>query len=132
MLTEISPDQAQRTAISSVPTGLFIGGQWRATVAELPVLDPATGQVLCTVADASPADGLDALAAAADAQAEWARTPARDRADLLMRAHQSLLDDTERLALVMTLEMGKPLAEARGEIAYAAEFFRWFAEEAVR
>ncbi|WP_171049964.1 NAD-dependent succinate-semialdehyde dehydrogenase [Nocardia cyriacigeorgica] len=132
MLTEISPDQAQRTAIGSVPTGLFIGGQWRTTVAELPVTDPASGEVLCTVADASPADGLDALAAAADAQAEWAATPARDRADLLMRAHQALLDDTERLALVMTLEMGKPLAEARGEIAYAAEFFRWFAEEAVR
>ncbi|WP_280467842.1 NAD-dependent succinate-semialdehyde dehydrogenase [Nocardia cyriacigeorgica] len=132
MLTEASPDQAQRSAIGSVPTGLFIGGQWRATVAELPVLDPATGQVLCTVADASPADGLDALAAAADAQSDWARTPARDRADLLMRAHQALLDDTERLALIMTLEMGKPLADARGEIAYAAEFFRWFAEEAVR
>ncbi|TLG16630.1 NAD-dependent succinate-semialdehyde dehydrogenase [Nocardia cyriacigeorgica] len=118
--------------MGSVPTGLFIGGQWRTTVAELPVTDPASGEVLCTVADASPADGLDALAAAADAQAEWAATPARDRADLLMRAHQALLDDTERLALVMTLEMGKPLAEARGEIAYAAEFFRWFAEEAVR
>lgn len=132
MLTEISPDQAQRTAIGSVPTGLFIGGQWRTTVAELPVTNPASGEVLCTVADASPADGLDALAAAADAQAEWAATPARDRADLLMRAHQALLDDTERLALIMTLEMGKPLAEARGEIAYAAEFFRWFAEEAVR
>ncbi|WP_171048090.1 NAD-dependent succinate-semialdehyde dehydrogenase [Nocardia cyriacigeorgica] len=132
MLTEISPDQAQRTAIGSVPTGLFIGGQWRTTVAELPVTNPASGEVLCTVADASPADGLDALAAAADAQAEWAATPARDRADLLMRAHQALLDDTERLALIMTLEMGKPLSEARGEIAYAAEFFRWFAEEAVR
>ncbi|TLF79683.1 NAD-dependent succinate-semialdehyde dehydrogenase [Nocardia cyriacigeorgica] len=118
--------------MGSVPTGLFIGGQWRTTVAELPVTNPASGEVLCTVADASPADGLDALAAAADAQAEWAATPARDRADLLMRAHQALLDDTERLALIMTLEMGKPLSEARGEIAYAAEFFRWFAEEAVR
>ncbi|MBF6436042.1 NAD-dependent succinate-semialdehyde dehydrogenase [Nocardia cyriacigeorgica] len=132
MLTETTLDQTQRAAIGSVPTGLFIDGQWRATVAELPVIDPATGQTLCTVADANPSDGLDALAAAAHAQPGWARTPARDRADLLMRAHQALLDDTERLALVMTLEMGKPLAEARGEIAYAAEFFRWFAEEAVR
>ncbi|WP_372477456.1 NAD-dependent succinate-semialdehyde dehydrogenase [Nocardia australiensis] len=115
-----------------MPTDLFIGGQWRDTSARLPVIDPATGQTLCTVADAAPADGLDALAAAAGAQAEWAATSARARSEILMRAHRLLLEDTERLALIMTLEMGKPLGEARGEIAYAAEFFRWFAEEAVR
>ncbi|MFI1464092.1 NAD-dependent succinate-semialdehyde dehydrogenase [Nocardia carnea] len=98
----------------------------------MPVLDPATGQQLRTVADATPEEGIAALDAAAAAQAQWARTPARERSDILMRAHRLLLDDADRLALIATLEMGKPLAEARGEITYAAEFFRWFAEEAVR
>ncbi|WP_231951913.1 NAD-dependent succinate-semialdehyde dehydrogenase [Nocardia terpenica] len=98
----------------------------------MPVHDPATGRVLRAVADATPEDGLAALTAAADAQRDWARTPPRTRSEILLRAHRMLLDDTERLALIATLEMGKPLAEARGEIAYAAEFFRWFAEEAVR
>ncbi|MEV5648933.1 NAD-dependent succinate-semialdehyde dehydrogenase [Nocardia sp. NPDC052254] len=130
--TVADPDAATRTAIDSVPTGLFIGGQWRDTAARIPVVDPATGQTLCTVSDAGPQDGLDALAAAAAAQADWAATPARVRSEILQRAHRALLDDTERLARIATAEMGKPLAEARGEIAYAAEFFRWFAEEAVR
>nr|WP_255285501.1 NAD-dependent succinate-semialdehyde dehydrogenase [Nocardia pseudobrasiliensis] len=115
-----------------MPAGLYIGGEWRETATTMPVLDPATGQVLCRVADAGPADGLAALAAAADAQRDWARTSPRERGDILMRAHRALLEDVDRLALIATLEMGKPLAEARGEIAYAAEFFRWFAEEAVR
>src|SRR5690606_22682545 len=75
---------------------------------------------------------MTALDAAAAAQAQWARTPARERSDILMRAHRLLLDDADRLALIATREMGKPPAEARGEITYAAEFFRWFAEEAVR
>ncbi|MFI6168414.1 NAD-dependent succinate-semialdehyde dehydrogenase [Nocardia sp. NPDC051052] len=131
MLTE-TLSAAERAVIDTVPTGLYIDGQWCETTAELPVLDPATGQPLCAVADAGPQDGLDALAAAAAAQSAWAATPPRQRADVLMRAHHALLGDTDRLALIMTLEMGKPLAEARGEIAYAAEFFRWFAEEAVR
>ncbi|MCX0272638.1 NAD-dependent succinate-semialdehyde dehydrogenase [Nocardia zapadnayensis] len=98
----------------------------------MPVLDPATGQRLCEVADATPEDGLAALDAAAAAQAGWARTAPRERSEILMRTHRLLLDDADRLALIATLEMGKPLAEARGEITYAAEFFRWFAEEAVR
>ncbi|MEU0876652.1 NAD-dependent succinate-semialdehyde dehydrogenase [Nocardia brasiliensis] len=131
MLTE-TLSAAERAVIDTVPTGLYIDGQWCATNAELPVLDPATGTVLCAVADARPQDGLDALTAAHQAQAAWAATPPRARADLLMRAHHALLDDTDRLALITTLEMGKPIAEARGEIIYAAEFFRWFAEEAVR
>ncbi|WP_433756310.1 NAD-dependent succinate-semialdehyde dehydrogenase [Nocardia sp. CA-135398] len=132
MLTETALTAAERAAIDTVPTGLFIDGGWRGTAATLPVIDPATGQLLCQVADADSTDGLDALAAAHRAQAEWARTTPRQRSDILMDAHRALLADTERLALIMTLEMGKPLAEARGEIAYAAEFFRWFAEEAVR
>ncbi|MFD6156577.1 NAD-dependent succinate-semialdehyde dehydrogenase [Nocardia sp. NPDC060256] len=131
MLTE-TLSAAERAVIDTVPTGLYIDGQWCETNAELPVHDPATGQPLCAVADASSRDGLDALAAAHAAQSAWAATPPRARADVLMRAHHALLDDTDRLALIMTLEMGKPLTEARGEIAYAAEFFRWFAEEAVR
>ncbi|GAA5056081.1 NAD-dependent succinate-semialdehyde dehydrogenase [Nocardia callitridis] len=132
MLTENTLRPQERAAIATVPTGLFIAGQWRTTEATLPVVDPSTGQLLADVADAKAQDGLDALTAASDAQAGWAATPARERSDILMRAHRALLDDTERLALIMTLEMGKPLTEARGEIAYAAEFFRWFAEEAVR
>lgn len=132
MLTENTRTAAEHAAIDSVPKDLFIGGQWRTTAATMPVLDPATGEQLCTVADAAPEDGMAALDAAAAAQAAWARTPPRERSDILMRAHRLLLDEADRLALVATLEMGKPLAEARGEIVYAAEFFRWFAEEAVR
>ncbi|WP_054811946.1 NAD-dependent succinate-semialdehyde dehydrogenase [Nocardia arizonensis] len=123
---------AERDALASVPTGLYIDGRWVETSATMPVHDPATGATLLEVADASPDDGLAALAAAARAQAGWAATPPRERADLLMRAHRTMLDETERLALIMTMEMGKPLTEARGEVSYAAEFFRWFAEEAVR
>ncbi|MFC9893618.1 NAD-dependent succinate-semialdehyde dehydrogenase [Nocardia sp. NPDC127579] len=118
--------------IESVPKGLYIDGAWRETPGALPVFDPATGKPLCQVADAAPADGLDALAAATAAQAGWARTPARTRSEILLRAQQLLLADAERLGTIMTLEMGKPLAEARGEVAYAAEFLRWFAEAAVR
>jgi succinate-semialdehyde dehydrogenase / glutarate-semialdehyde dehydrogenase len=122
----------ESAAIASVPTGLFVGGQWRTTAKTFPVEDPSTGRVLTEVADASPAEALAALDAAAAAQADWAATPPRERSDILSRAHRIMVEDTERLALVMTLEMGKPLAEARSEVAYAAEFFRWFAEEAVR
>ncbi|MBN6034418.1 NAD-dependent succinate-semialdehyde dehydrogenase [Amycolatopsis sp. 195334CR] len=120
--------------VDTVAKELFIGGKW--TAAEggrtFPVLDPSTGEALCEVADASPADGMAALDAAAAAQAEWAKTAPRERGEILRRAYQALVDRTDELALLMTLEMGKPLAESRGEIAYAAEFFRWFAEEAVR
>src|SRR5690625_1787574 len=119
-------------AIASVPTGLFVGGRWRTTQRTMPVHDPATGRVLCEVADASPEEARAALDAAAAAQASWAVTPPRERSEILTRAFDLITEDTERLALIMTLEMGKPLAEARGEVTYAAEFFRWFAEEAVR
>lgn len=132
MLTEATLTATEREAVESVPTGLFIDGRTRETAKTMPVLDPATGQRLCEVADATPEDGLAALDAAAAAQAGWARTAPRERSEILMRAHRLLLDDADRLALIATLEMGKPLAEARGEITYAAEFFRWFAEEAVR
>ncbi len=130
--TVADPDAATRAAIDSVPTGLFIGGRRRETATRLDVEDPATGQILTAVADARPEDGVAALAAAAAAQDAWAEVPARTRSEILMRAHRAMLDDTDRLARIATAEMGKPLAEARGEVAYAAEFFRWFAEEAVR
>ena len=124
--------EQEREAIASVPTGLFIGGEWRTTAATMPVVDPSTGQPLCEIADADPDEAAAALDAAAAAQADWARTPPRERSEILTRARDLMLADVDRLALIMTLEMGKPLAEAKGEIAYAAEFFRWFAEEAVR
>jgi succinate-semialdehyde dehydrogenase/glutarate-semialdehyde dehydrogenase len=124
----------EEKVVGSVPTGLFIGGGWRPAEsgATFGVEDPSTGRVLTRVADASPADGIQALDAAAKAQPSWAAVPPRERSDILRRAHDLLLDRTEELALLMTLEMGKPLAEARGEIGYAAEFLRWFSEEAVR
>ncbi|HWE89719.1 MAG TPA: NAD-dependent succinate-semialdehyde dehydrogenase [Pseudonocardiaceae bacterium] len=113
---------------------LLIGGKWvdAGDGATMPVDDPATGEILCDVADAGPEDGALAEAAAVEAQQEWGRTPPRARADILRTAHEIVLSRTEELAALMTAEMGKPLAEARGEVAYAAEFFRWFAEEAVR
>jgi succinate-semialdehyde dehydrogenase/glutarate-semialdehyde dehydrogenase len=122
------------TVIATVPHQLLIGGRWRDSSdgATTSVLDPATGDILATVADATARDGADAVLAATGAQAAWARTPARHRSEILRRAYELIIQDTERLATVMTLEMGKPLAEARGEVTYAAEFFRWFSEEAVR
>jgi succinate-semialdehyde dehydrogenase / glutarate-semialdehyde dehydrogenase len=120
--------------VASVPSGLFIGGAWRPAESgsTFAVQDPSTGRVLANVADASPADGMLALDAAAKAQPAWAAVSPRDRSDILRRAYDLLLERQEDLALLMTLEMGKPLAEARGEVVYAAEFFRWFSEEAVR
>ncbi|UFU02269.1 NAD-dependent succinate-semialdehyde dehydrogenase [Ruania suaedae] len=119
-------------AIASVPTDLFVAGSWRATARTMPVENPATGEILTHVADADADEAMTALDAAATAQPDWARTPARERSEILYRAFELLHAEVDRLATIMTLEMGKPLAESKGEIAYAAEFFRWFAEEAVR
>ncbi|GAB3256324.1 NAD-dependent succinate-semialdehyde dehydrogenase [Alteromonas gracilis] len=127
-------DAAPHDAIAQVPTGLYIDGAWTDASggATFEVHDPADGSVLATVADASPLDGDRALTAAAAAQAEWAATSPRERGELLRAAYELLVERTDHFAMLMTLEMGKPLAEARGEVAYGAEFFRWFAEEAVR
>jgi succinate-semialdehyde dehydrogenase/glutarate-semialdehyde dehydrogenase len=124
----------EQKVVGAVPTGLFIGGEWQPAENgdTFPVEDPSTGTVLAHVADATPADGLRALDAAAKAQPGWAAVPPRERSDILRRAYDLLVQRAEDLALLMTLEMGKPLSEARGEVAYAAEFFRWFSEEAVR
>ncbi|WP_406022246.1 NAD-dependent succinate-semialdehyde dehydrogenase [Nocardioides sp. NBC_00850] len=126
------PNEAR--VVAGVPKGLLVAGQWvdAGDGATFDVLDPSTGEVLCAVADATPEDGRRALDAAAGAQKEFAATAPRARADMLMAAFDLLHERIDDLALLMTLEMGKPLAEARGEIAYAAEFFRHFAEEAVR
>lgn len=120
--------------MSDTPTQLFIGGTWTdaADGAVLPVHDPATGEIVRHVADAGAKDARLAEDAAVRAQEAWARTAPRARSEILRRAHEIVLDRTDELARLMTAEMGKPLAEARGEVAYAAEFFRWFSEEAVR
>ena len=116
-----------------VPTGLLIGGQWSAGRAgSLPVIDPATEAPIAEVADASPEDALEAVGAAADALPKWAARPPRERGECLRRAYELMTRRSEPLARLMVLENGKALRDARGEILYAAEFFRWYSEEAVR
>ncbi len=124
----------ERAVLETVPTGLYVGGEWRAATGggTLPVEDPATGETLVEVADGQAQDALAALGAAAGAQAQWAATAPRERGEILQRAYEAIVEQSDELALLMTLEMGKALAESRAEIAYAAEFMRWFSEEAVR
>jgi succinate-semialdehyde dehydrogenase/glutarate-semialdehyde dehydrogenase len=124
----------EQQLLADVPTDLLIGGSWRPASSRrtIAVTNPATGAVIVNVADASAEDGLAALASASEAQASWGATPPRERGELLRRAFELLHERAEKFALLMTLEMGKPLAQARGELAYGAEFFRWFSEEAVR
>ncbi|MGI8492966.1 MAG: NAD-dependent succinate-semialdehyde dehydrogenase [Acidimicrobiales bacterium] len=121
-------------AVDAVPKSLLIGGRWRPGRGgrTIPVEDPATGKVVAEVADGDAEDALDALAAASEAQQGWASTAPRERAEVLRRAFEAVTEATEDLAHVMTLEMGKPLADSRAEVAYGAEFLRWFGEEAVR
>jgi succinate-semialdehyde dehydrogenase/glutarate-semialdehyde dehydrogenase len=130
----ISAGDRERAVAEAVPAELFIDGRWRpgSDGKTFDVEDPSTGGVLRAVADASRDDGTAALDAAVAAQTGWARYPPRERGEILRRAYELMMHRREDLALLMTLEMGKPVAESRGEIAYAAEFFRWFAEEAVR
>ena len=120
--------------LGSVPTGLFIAGQWRDAEGggRFDVCNPASREVLASVADGSPADGMAALDAAVAAQEKWRNRTARERGEILRAAFELLMDRQEVFAQIMTAEMGKPLAEARGEVAYGAEYFRWFAEEAPR
>lgn len=120
--------------LAAVPDGLFIGGRWRPASddATLDVQDPATGRIIRTIASASPEDGMAALGAAHDVFPAWAATPSRERGEILRRAFDLLAERAEDFALLMTLEMGKPLDQSRGELKYGAEFLRWFSEEAVR
>ncbi|WP_068251472.1 NAD-dependent succinate-semialdehyde dehydrogenase [Janibacter corallicola] len=128
------PAVTQKSALEFAPTGLYVDGRWRPATggATFAVHDPATGRTLTEVADASVEDGRAALDAAVAAQADWAATDPRERSEILRRAFELLTGRAETFAMLMTLEMGKSLAESRGEVTYGAEFFRWFAEEAVR
>ena len=130
----MSSADREHAVVDAVPTELFINGRWRPAGGgkTFDVEDPSTGKALRAVADAAPEDGMAALDAAVAAQARWAQHPPRERGEILRRAYELMMQRQDDLALLMTLEMGKPLAESQAEIAYAAEFFRWFAEEAVR
>lgn len=125
----VTPQQV----LDAVPTQLWIAGPVDAsTGATFAVENPATGKPLAQVADAAPVDALRALDAAARAQPGWAATPARERSEFLHSVYQGIVDRAEEFALLMSLEMGKALPDSRSEVAYGAEFLRWFAEEAVR
>jgi succinate-semialdehyde dehydrogenase/glutarate-semialdehyde dehydrogenase len=115
-----------------VPTGLLIGGEWAKKSETFPVLDPATEEPLAEVADGTVSDALDAVSAAHDALPGWAATPPRQRAEVLRKAFELMTERAEQFARLMSAENGKSLRDARGEATYAAEFFRWYAEEAVR
>ncbi|HEY6276164.1 MAG TPA: NAD-dependent succinate-semialdehyde dehydrogenase [Streptosporangiaceae bacterium] len=127
----MSADLAALTGIE-VPTGLFIGGEWGTNGKTLGVTDPATEDTLVQITDGTPEDGLAAVAAAYRALPGWAATPPRERAECLRRAWALMIERSEAIARLMVLENGKALRDARGEVTYAAEFFRWYAEEAVR
>jgi len=125
---------SEEELLAKVPTQLFIGGEWVDSTSgrSIDVHDPSTGSVILTIADASVDDAAKAMDAAAAAQADWAATAPRVRGEILRRAFDLLQERADEFALLMTLEMGKPLAEARGEVTYGGEFLRWFSEEAVR
>ena len=124
----------EQTVVDKVEKRLYIGGEWRdaSGAGTLEVLDPATEEPLCEVADGTPEDAMAALDAAVERQGEWAATPPNDRAGILWKAFEALTERADELALLMTLEMGKPVAESKAEIIYAADFFRWFSGEALR
>jgi succinate-semialdehyde dehydrogenase / glutarate-semialdehyde dehydrogenase len=124
----------EKRVLDAAPKGLFIGGEWREATggATLDIEDPSTEGALCAVADGKPEDAVAALDAACAAQADWAATPPRDRGEILRRTFELMNERADDLALLMTLEMGKPLAESKAEIVYASEFLRWFSEQAVR
>src|SRR3712207_4745016 len=125
---------SEQSVVDSVNKQLFIGGEWRDASGggTLIVEDPSTAEPLCEIADGTPEDAMAALGAADEAQAEWSKHPPRERGEILRRAFEKIVERTDELALLMTLEMGKAIAESKAEITYAAEFFRWFSEEAVR
>ncbi|HEX3823180.1 MAG TPA: NAD-dependent succinate-semialdehyde dehydrogenase [Mycobacteriales bacterium] len=124
----------EKRVLDAAPKQLFIGGEWRdsSSGTTLDIEDPSTESALCAVANGTPEDAKAALDAACDAQSDWAATPPRDRGEILRRTFELMNARADDLALLMTLEMGKPLAESKSEIVYAAEFLRWFAEQAVR
>jgi succinate-semialdehyde dehydrogenase/glutarate-semialdehyde dehydrogenase len=130
----MTPGEQERRVLERFPRELYIGGEWRGASGggTLAVEDPSTGEALVEVPDATVEDALAALSAAAESQAEWGAHPPRERGEILRRAYEGIIEQIDDLAVLMTLEMGKPVAESRAELTYAAEFLRWFAEEAVR
>jgi succinate-semialdehyde dehydrogenase / glutarate-semialdehyde dehydrogenase len=124
----------EQSVVDALHKGLYIGGEWRegSEGASFSVEDPATGESLCEVADATADDARAALDAAAGAQDDWRRYAPRERGEILRRAFDEIIERVDELALLMTLEMGKPVADSKAEISYAAEFFRWYSEQAVR
>jgi succinate-semialdehyde dehydrogenase/glutarate-semialdehyde dehydrogenase len=124
---------SEQSVVDTVPHQLYIGGEWRdGGGGTLPVEDPATGETLTEVADATPEDAQAALGAAVDAFKDFRNMAPRERGDILRRAYDLIIERQDDLALLMTLEMGKPVSESKAEIVYAANFFRWYSEEAVR
>jgi len=132
-VSAVAVDRESRV-VETVPRRLLIGGEWRDATGgrTLGVEDPATGERFAEVADATPEDATAALDAAVAAQSAWAAHPPRERGEILRRAFEAINERADDLALLMTLEMGKPVAESKAEVAYAAEFLRWFSEQAVR
>ncbi|UTI64479.1 NAD-dependent succinate-semialdehyde dehydrogenase [Paraconexibacter antarcticus] len=124
----------ESAVVEAVPHRLYIGGEWRDAEGggTIDVEDPSTGQPLCAVADASLGDAKAALDAACAAGEAWRTTAPRERGEVLRRAYELIVERTDDIALLMTLEMGKPISESKAEIAYANNFVRWYAEEAVR
>ena len=125
--------QEEARVLALVPKGIYVNGEWRDSSdgSVIDVIDPATGKSLAKVANATAKDGQDALAAAHAAQADWAKTAPRVRAEILRKAFEKVTEMADEFAILMALEMGKPVAEARGEVAYGSEFLRWFSEETV-
>ena len=117
---------SEQTVVDAVPHQLYIGGEWRdGGAGTLPVEDPATGETLCEIADATNADADAALQAAHDTFQDFRNMAPRERGDILRRAYDLIMERQDDLALLMTLEMGKPIPESKAEIVYAANFFRW-------
>lgn len=132
--SSVSLSGDERAVVDKAPRRLYVAGEWRDATGgrTLEVEDPSTGQTIAEVPDAQAQDALAALAAADEQQESWSATAPRERGEILRRAYEAIADRIDELALLMTLEMGKALAESRAEITYAAEFLRWFSEEAVR
>src|ERR671916_85002 len=126
--------ESEQSIVDEVHKGLYIGGEWRESAEgdSFEVEDPSTGEALCEVADASADDARAAMDAAAGAQDSWRWHAPRERGEILRRAFDEITERVDELALLMTLEMGKPVADSKAEISYAAEFFRWYSEQTVR
>ena len=126
--------QDEQKVVDDAPNQLLIGGEWRDATGggKLAIEDPSTGETFCEVADGTPDDAKAAMDAACEAQADWAATPPNERSEILYKAFNAIGENVDELALLMTLEMGKSVAESKAELTYAAEFFRWFSGEALR